>query len=200
MFFFVITKNLNWETEDEKFEYCGGSLKNPNFRRGKGSRKRKGLGDKERMVFSRERGVIPQSTLWSYLQYKRSSVTWKRTVIIKQPTFHFKLLLIFTELSYLWPSSLLVWLVRPRFFSRWITQQMGTGGESLFSKFCPINVLLLQAFNLLSLHTKVCRCQHFFTPPLFLLPPPLIQKCNPNFTLLIYFRKLYLRYFSNIWF
>ena len=61
MFFFVITKNLNWETEvkDEKFEYYGGSLKNPNFRRGKGSRKRKGLGDKEGVVFSRERWVIP---------------------------------------------------------------------------------------------------------------------------------------------
>lgn len=76
----ILTKNLvtskRWkEVKGEKFESYGGSLKNPNFRRGKGSRKRKGLGDKERMVFSRERGVIPQSTLWSYLQYKRSSVT-----------------------------------------------------------------------------------------------------------------------------
>ena len=47
MFFSIITKNLNWETltknlftlkrsdrvKDEKFEYYGGSLKNPIFRR-----------------------------------------------------------------------------------------------------------------------------------------------------------------------
>ena len=46
MFFSIITKNLNWETltknsftfkrwdrvKDEKFEYYGGSLKNPIFR------------------------------------------------------------------------------------------------------------------------------------------------------------------------
>ena len=46
MFFFVITKNLNWEIltknlvtfkscdgfKDAKFEYYGGSLKNPIFR------------------------------------------------------------------------------------------------------------------------------------------------------------------------
>ena len=48
MFFSVITKNLNWEiltknlvtfkrwdgVKDEKFEYYGGSLKNPIFRGG----------------------------------------------------------------------------------------------------------------------------------------------------------------------
>ena len=45
MFFSVITKNLKfsyfkrWDgVRDEKFEYCGSSLKNPIFRRGGGGR------------------------------------------------------------------------------------------------------------------------------------------------------------------
>ena len=91
MFLFVITKNLNWENvtknlvtfkrwggvKDEKFEYYGGSLKNPIFR-GEGFTKKQYIGGdclKMRACavcrfdggFAKKRegggGLIPQSTL-----------------------------------------------------------------------------------------------------------------------------------------
>ena len=88
MFFFVITKNLNWEiltenlvtfkrwdgVQDEKYEYYGGSLKNLIYRRfhkkpiyrGKFPKKGRGFGqfaDLKRGLAKKRGGVTPQCIL-----------------------------------------------------------------------------------------------------------------------------------------
>ena len=63
MCFSVITKNLKfsyfkrWDgVRDEKFEYCGSSLKNPIFRRGGGG----GVGGRQVHEISIYRGEFPK--------------------------------------------------------------------------------------------------------------------------------------------